>query len=79
MGSQSPFIEATFKRPWDTTAILFLVENSDLMISLQHSLRVSHLLMVLNAVMEDKCPGSVGSSSGFPSNPHHALPRLELY
>ena len=77
MCPQTPFIKATFKRPWDTTAILFLVEDSDLMIGLQHSLRESHLRMVLDAVMEGKPPGSVGSPASVLDNSDHILPRLQ--
>jgi hypothetical protein len=71
-----PQIEATFKGPWDTTAILFLVENSDFIMSLRHwLLRESHLLMILNAATEDKSPGSVGSPASAPSDSDHILHR----
>jgi len=67
-------IESIFKYPQDATAVLFLVENSDLMMSLQHSLRESHLLMILNAVTEGRPTGSVSSSASAPKSSDHTLP-----
>lgn len=54
-------IDAVFNSPTNPTAILFLVEDTDLMTSLQHSLRDSYLLMILEAVYKNKSLGLVGS------------------
>ena len=54
-------IDATFHCPTNPTAILFLVEDTDFMTCLQHPLRDTHLLTILEAVYKKKSPSSVGS------------------
>lgn len=53
------FINAVFNRPRNPTAILFLVEDSDPMNCLQHSLRDSYLLLVLEVISRINTPGLV--------------------
>ena len=66
--SMNHLIDAVFNHPMNPSAILFLVEDTDFMACLQHSLRDSYLLMVLEAIYRNKPHTSVGSPTYYLPN-----------
>ena len=61
-------VDTVLNRSMNPSAIFFLVEDTDFMACLQHSLRDSYLLMVLEAIYGNKPHALVGSPTYYPPN-----------